>query len=183
MIIVVIFFSMVSGFVGGIFADTILKPAFSKTPNIIDADMVKSHSIDIIDSQGNTIMHLGKDLNDTVGIELYDKNFNLRSGLFLSREGFPMLALYGSHGKTGASLGVTDDVPSLGLYDSHGKYRAIFNLVNDAPSLDLYDSHEKIRASIGDTTLETFKTGATTETGESSIVLFDRKGKVMWKVP
>ena len=205
MIIVVISFSMISGFIGGIIAESVMRPAYSKTPNIINADVVKSHSIDVVDSQGKTLLHLGKRPGSLIGMDLYDQNSLIRSSLFLTINGFPMLSLYDSHGnfrasldminnspslslsdskgKIRASLGVIDNSPALFLYDSHGNFRASLDMYGNSPALSLYDSKGRERNVIGNSSLQTIRTGATTETGESSIVLFDKKGKVIWQAP
>ncbi len=50
-------------------------------------------------------------------------------------------------------------------------------------SLELYDKDGNKRAVLGSTSLETTDTGTVTKTAESSLVLFDKKGKVIWKAP
>jgi hypothetical protein len=51
------------------------------------------------------------------------------------------------------------------------------------PSLNLYDANGQLRAVLGSTDLETIKTGATEKTAPSSLTLFDKDGKVMWRKP
>jgi len=47
----------------------------------------------------------------------------------------------------------------------------------------LYDKDRNKRAVLGGTSLETTSTGTEIKTAESSLVLFDKKGKVIWKAP
>ena len=50
-------------------------------------------------------------------------------------------------------------------------------------AIEIYDKDENKRAVLGSTSLETTRTGAITKTAESSLVLFDKKGKVIWNAP
>lgn len=50
-------------------------------------------------------------------------------------------------------------------------------------TVTLLDMQKKIRAAIGYTELETTKTGSTQIRPTSSLVLFDKEGKVIWKAP
>jgi hypothetical protein len=50
-------------------------------------------------------------------------------------------------------------------------------------ALRLYDGDAMLRGALGVTSLETPKTGETLQTSESSLVLFDKEGKVMWQAP
>jgi hypothetical protein len=95
----------------------------------------------------------------------------------------PALDLSDQAGKTRASLQVIRDVPSLDLFDNEGKVRESLEMVDDAPSLKLFDKNRKMRATLGSAGLETIKTGATEQTAESSLVLFDKEGKVMFRAP
>ena len=54
---------------------------------------------------------------------------------------------------------------------------------NSASSLKLYDKDGNKRAVLGGTSLVTIGTGTEIKTAESSLVLFDKKGKVIWKAP
>jgi hypothetical protein len=51
------------------------------------------------------------------------------------------------------------------------------------PSLVLHDENEKTRAVLGHTALEATATGTVEQRPTSSLVLFDRDGKVIWSVP
>jgi hypothetical protein len=97
--------------------------------------------------------------------------------------GAPSLDLSDKDGKKRASLEVLQENPSLDLFDNDGKVRASLEMNGDAASLDLFDKTRKTRATLGSASLETIKTGATEQTAESSLVLFDKKGKVIFRAP
>lgn len=74
-------------------------------------------------------------------------------------------------------------VGSLTLVDQAGRTRGKLAMVNDMPMLRLFDQAGNVRAAIVNIGLETPKTGAAENTGPSSVVLFDTKGKVLWRAP
>ena len=70
------------------------------------------------------------------------------------------------------------------VVDSRGKLRAMLSMMPDGrPVLSLHDKDGRIRAVLGATELEAIRTGESTKTAESSLVLFDKDGKVMWRAP
>jgi len=95
------------------------------------------------------------------------------SNLYLSRHG----------GRV--DLIVSDDsAPTLTMDDAAGRTRVDVSITGDSgPALNLSDKDGKLRAAFGSTALEVTKTGATEQTAESSLVLFDKKGKVMFRAP
>jgi len=90
-------------------------------------------------------------------VALFDGNTE-RAGLALAADGSPVLILEGA-GKTPAAALLKTD--GLNLLDENGNNRAVLG-------------------SIG---LETVATGGTEETPLSSLTLFDKKGKVIWRAP
>jgi len=56
---------------------------------------------------------------------------------------------------------------------------------NDGSRLTLYDKDGlmKPRAVVGSTSLEIIKTGTVEKRAESSLVLLDKGGKVIWRAP
>lgn len=75
-------------------------------------------------------------------------------------------------------------VPILDLRDAAGKMRASLFLTKDgSPSLRLGDKTGRLRAVLGATSLETTKTAEVTIRPESSLVLLDTDGKVIWQAP
>ncbi len=53
----------------------------------------------------------------------------------------------------------------------------------EGSQIELRDPNGKSRAVLGSASLETTHTGAVTKRAESSLVLFDKQGKVLWKAP
>lgn len=143
------------------------------------------------------------------GFHLMDAAGARRGGLFTSPDGAVGLALYGKDGKALAMLAVEADTsPSLWFTDKDGNTRVrlgIGSKENNAPfnlgapggkasvalfakpdgtaSLNLFDKEGKERATLGHTALEMLRTGAVEQTAASSLVLFDKEGKVLWKAP
>ena len=71
----------------------------------------------------------------------------------------------------------------LSLSDQNGKDRAVLSAGTSGPSLALRDENQKARAVLGHTELEATVTGAVEQRPASSLVLFDKDGKVIWKAP
>lgn len=72
--------------------------------------------------------------------------------------------------------------PFLVLYGKDGKYRALLELAGDSPRLILRDSDSKTRVVLGSTELTTTK-GAVRKRPESSLVMFNKDGKLIWSAP
>ena len=90
-------------------------------------------------------------------------------------------------GKERASL-VADNAGSvfLVMFDAAGKTRANLSVTNDGPSLVLYDPTGRQRTIIGSTTLvasHVNENGIAEKGPASSIVLFDKAGKLLWREP
>ena len=90
-------------------------------------------------------------------------------------------------GRERASL-VADQAGSvfLVMFDAMGKTRANLSVSNDGPSLVLYDATGRQRSIIGSTTLvgsHVNENGIAEKAPASSIVLFDKSGKLLWRQP
>ena len=90
-------------------------------------------------------------------------------------------------GKDRASL-VADAAGSvfLVMFDANGKTRANLSVSNDGPSLVFYDPSGQVRTVVGSTTLVAShinENGVAERASASSIVLFDRTGKLLWREP
>jgi hypothetical protein len=95
--------------------------------------------------------------------------------------------LVDSRGKERASL-VADNAGSvfLVMFDTAGKTRVNLSTGNEGPSLLLYDSAGRERTIIGSTTLvgsHVNENGIAEKSPPSSIVLFDKSGKLVWRQP
>jgi hypothetical protein len=109
---------------------------------------------------------------------LEDENGKSRAALLASKDGAG-LALYDKNGELLAALGVIKDRPTLALYDEKGKIRAYLAADEDGPLLVLRDENGKIRFVAGKTKVVT-SDGTTFEYPESSLILFEPDGKVVW---
>jgi hypothetical protein len=90
-------------------------------------------------------------------------------------------------GRERASL-VADGAGSafLVMFDASGKTRANLSVSNDGPSLIFYDAAGHQRTIIGSTTLvgsHVNENGIAEKAPPSSIVLFDKAGKLLWRQP
>jgi hypothetical protein len=95
--------------------------------------------------------------------------------------------LVDSRGKERASL-VADDAGSvfLVMFDTAGKTRVNLSTGNEGPSLVLYDASGQQRTIVGSTTLvgsHVNENGIAEKGPASSIVLFDKAGKLIWRQP
>ncbi len=131
------------------------------------------------DTRGKIRASLGTDLLGTPALELDDQNEKAVARLAIVL-GTPTLTLYDQNGKVRAVL---DGTPDLSLYGQNGKGRASLSVDTSGPSLVLGDENQKARAVLGHTALEATATGTVEQRPASSLVLFDRDGKVIWKVP
>jgi hypothetical protein len=76
-----------------------------------------------------------------------------------------------------------DEGPALQLEDNEGKVRGTFGVYHGLTSLAIYDSKRNVRTVLGVAELSnTRKTGPVLTAG-SSLVLFDRERRVLWKTP
>lgn len=95
--------------------------------------------------------------------------------------------LVDGNGKDRASL-VADGAGSvfLVLFDTNGKTRADLSVGNYGPSLTFYDPSGQARTVLGSTMLvssHVTENGTVERTPASSVVLFDRTGKLLWRAP
>ena len=79
---------------------------------------------------------------------------------------------------------ITGIGPSLILSDTQGKPLVDLSAMTEiGASVTLSDTEGKARAVLGTTGLVDTKTGEETKTAPSSLVLFDKDGKVLWQAP
>src|SRR5437867_2680306 len=95
--------------------------------------------------------------------------------------------LVDARGRERASL-VADGAGSvfLVMFDTAGKTRANLSVSNDGPSLVFYDPSAQARMALGSTTLvgsHVNDNGVAERAPSSSIVLFDRAGKLLFRTP
>ena len=95
--------------------------------------------------------------------------------------------LVDSNGRDRASL-VSDNAGSvfLILFDAKGKTRVNLSVGNEGPNLVFYDPSGQPRTIIGSTTLvgsHVNENGVAERAPASSLVLFDKAGKLLWREP
>jgi len=167
------------------------------------AEVVRARRFELVDADGKERAVLRIAAEGTPMLVLWDNNGKVSAGLGLGPDGSPNLALVDANGKGSVllsssslvlfdgnrryrvTLGLTsNNAPSLSFWGEKGEARAVLSLNPDSgPSLELYDEKGKSRAALGATDLEAARTGTVEKRPESSLVLFDKEGKVLWQAP
>jgi hypothetical protein len=132
------------------------------------------------------------------GLDFYDSRGRSLMRLYLTGgEGYytPALALGDENDKTGITLGFEPDInynrlpitiskPVIYLWDKNRNIRARFIVSAEGePALRLYDDNGKMRAVLGSTNLKTVRTEVVEKRPVSSLVMFNKDGKVIWSAP
>lgn len=160
---------------------------------------IKARRFALVDQRGVTRAILGTDFDSIehlsqVALKLFDAKGKQRLYLFVHNDG-PKdlhsrwtkagLSLLTEAEKEAASLNIkTDNSTDLLLRDGKSIGRAWIRLTQDGkPSVLLFDENDKLRAAMGHVVLETPRIEAVTTRPASSLVLFDKDGKVIWNVP
>jgi hypothetical protein len=138
-------------------------------------------SAKIAAAQGTLAKALGQKVVRAQRFEVVAKDGKVRAVLDVDKDGrSPRLRLCDKDGNVRARLGLgKDGAPGLLLWGKGGEARAMLDLLG----LRLADEDGKERASLGAREFERTRTGATERTPESSLVLFDKEGKVLWQAP
>jgi len=138
-------------------------------------------------------------------MHFYDQEKKVAVLGIVREDGSPGLRLYDGNDKLRASLiseSLSDGTPILELYDKNEKSRATFTLLwplSDLPALvlsgenkggislgrnlEIYDAKGATRAVLGRISLGEKRTGIVEKRPESSLVLFDKDGKLIWSAP
>ncbi len=119
-------------------------------------------TVAILNKDGNIRSSLALLANDTTALYLYDRNERPHAVLAVETDGTPSLSLFGKDKEGNAILGI----------DGKG-----------VSGLTLSDQSRITRAVLGSISLETRDTGVIETRPESSLVLFDSAGKVIWSAP
>jgi hypothetical protein len=142
------------------------------------ADVVRARRFMVQNEDGKLRASLGSE-----GLTLFDRAEKVRAILEFNASAGSSLRLWGAAEYGMAEISVsTPTGASLRLYDS-AILRAKLSLFSGAPNLELYDAAGKVRAALGNTHLEDARTGEVRTRSESSLVLFDKDGKVMREIP
>jgi hypothetical protein len=162
--------------------------AFSSTARTRDARAADSptndlvgRSLTIVDEQGNRLIRLDS-IESTPMLALCDEKGTLRVSLAAFKDS-PGLGVRDEKGTPRVTLVVGKDGPALGLSDEKGTRCVTLAADKDGTMLALGDEKGKPRAVFGSAQLENPRTGATEATGPSSVTLFDKAGKTIWRAP
>lgn len=173
-----------------------------KPPKVVEADEYL-----LRDRKGNVRAMLGFREGAPL-LSFYDEEQTLRIGLGFTTDGLPTVSILSKSGNIRSSLTVlANDTTALHLYDRTEKARAVLAVGADGtPSFSLFgkdkdgsvvlgvdnggvsgvtlsDRRGIARAVLGSISLETGRTGVVEKRPESSLVLFDKDGKLVWSAP
>ena len=81
------------------------------------------------------------------------------------------------------AMGVGKGGPDVVLVDEKGNPLVALGVTNDGPRVALQDEKRNSRAVLGSIPLEAARTGDTEVTAPSSLTLFDKAGKLIWRAP
>lgn len=93
------------------------------------------------------------------------------------------LTFYGENGRCRAAVGFVFGSPHMSLYRAKGGLAGTFDEIDGRVALKLHDASKVCRATLGSTDLVTIATGDVHERTASSLVLFDKNGTVIHRVP
>jgi hypothetical protein len=127
-----------------------------------------------------------RNVKTTSLLTMADADGKRRVSLFVQADGTPDLDLLDKEEDARAGLVVVDDRPFLVMTDKERRVTVHLGYPiagGGGPALSLWDQEAQVRAVLGSIELMNTKTGATERTAESSLVLFDRENKVIFKAP
>ena len=147
-------------------------------------EVIQAQRFELVNAEGEVRAVLGLLLADKPSLVLNDEKGTLLAMLCVGFDGSPGLALYDEKGTMRVGVSLMLGSPLITLYDEEGTGRAGLSLFPDgSPSITLHDEKGKVRAALGTTSLEATRTGAMEKRAESSLVLFDKDGKVLGEAP
>jgi len=181
------------------------------TKPLVVARLVRAERFEVVDSSGKLRAWLGMRPDEGPALVLLDRAGRTRAELSLKPVwDEPELRFRDERGTTRAKISLFAGTPLVKVYDegpenafrsnvglsiAHGPEiyfaddkgtgRLWLGLDEESgrPSIGLADEQRRARAVLGVAHLSTIRTGEKTETAESSFVLFDKDGSVLWKAP
>lgn len=164
---------VVAGVVGPSIADA------TKTPGIVTAK-----AFEVVDSSGHLLAALSPTPSAQVALSIYGKAGTLGASLGATAEGRSFLNLYAPGTERGVGLETDNKSAMIFIAGNAGKPRATLSLVgHDETALVLSDRAGRDRAVLGNEDLKNQVTDSTEHRPLSSLVLFNQKGRVVWKAP
>jgi hypothetical protein len=140
----------------------------------------------IYDQQGMARTGLGLSPDGRPALALLGEKGIVRAGLGLFPKAKPGLFFYDAEGKGRTVLGLTDHgEPVLSFYDTDFRHRALMTLgpVEGEPSISFYGKDSSLLAVLGSTELEKTYRKSIEARSPSSLLLFDQKENVIWSAP
>jgi hypothetical protein len=165
-------------------------------------EVIRAQQFELVDARGRMRASLEM-CADGPALLLYDGNRELRArlgadddrpSLMLSDEkmvraelgiitGEPTLVLSDENGEPRAVVISQADGPRILFRDDRGEIRAGLGVDAEGPVLGLRDENGRMRAALGATSPEVTLAPRVEKRAESSLVLFDEGGTVMWEAP
>jgi hypothetical protein len=150
------------------------------------SEVVGSKRFELVDSAGSSRGAMGLNADGSPGLWLEDRNGKARITLASSAraEGQPVLQLSDNDGKVRIAATVNKDgLPGLTLADKDAQARVGMMIVDadGNPALAVSDREGRLCAVLGVASLGKTRAGSAKQTAESSLVLFDKEGKVLWQ--
>ena len=173
-VLLLVALTVVAGLVGGALSNRVFMARIATAQEAEQQrKVITAEEFRLVDEDGRARAVLTLGSKGNVSISFYDRYDESRVELGLSPEGQPILKLL--------------DQGSLEFLDKNGQIRVKVDVTYDgSPSLRLYDEDGRSRAALGCVSLETAdtaRTGSVERRAESSLVLSDKQGKVMWSAP
>ena len=134
---------------------------------------------------GETLLDVSLNPSGAASLMLFARSGKGGVSVAVDSHGTPAVELRDSGGDVRASLSLfKEGAPGLGLLDKAGRARITVLLFPDgSPQIALNDESTRNRAVFGFSSLVAGRTGEVTSKAPSSVVLFDKEGKVIWSAP
>jgi hypothetical protein len=188
--------ALAAGLAGGIVSSWLLsnQPVFAReaTNEAIgispELRVIMAREINLLGLDRKPRIKLGVDQNGEPGLHYYDEKGRYKAG-FSVGQGTPSLTMRDNSGLR-LQIGLMrlsstgDEWPTILLMDKKGVERAILTLdIEGRPHLAFKNAKGNKRVFIGCGDLEYSQTGAIGKGPFSSLVLFDKKNKIIWQAP
>ncbi|MGD8564370.1 MAG: hypothetical protein PVG03_17645 [Desulfarculaceae bacterium] len=167
--------ALISGLIGGMAAGQLAGATEEK------AQVLSAQEFRVVDDQGRIRGMLGVN-QQGVSLALYSQKGVHRLAVQVSGAE-PNLSLYDDKGKVRAVLWLSGQVPQLVLFDAAEGRRAVMEVVQPGPRLSLLDKQHKVRAVLGAAEFKHPSTGKEMQQAESSLMMFNASGRVLWSAP
>jgi hypothetical protein len=156
----------------------VFRPAFAGEPV---ADVVRAKRFVLLDDSGKVRARLEVEGEWGPRLVLLNEEVRIVAGLQVLKTG-ASLTLGNENEQARVSLGFDQGVSSLRLWDENGKSSVGLEVSRVGPTISLDDANGALRAVLGTSALGP-DAGEIEITAPSSLLLFDKEGKVLWRAP